>query len=762
MDVRSPPAAIYLFGPFRLDPLRMTLTCHGSPIPTTPRVASTLLYLVEHARELVGRDEMMRALWPGRVAEEASLSQAISAVRKALSVEGDETEWILTVPGKGYRFTGTVVSEPAGASADHRARRPDAAVAAGPADPRRRRDRTTRRFAAAAAFAGLLASAIWWVAASRAKLPSGRTGVVLADVQNFTGEPDFDHVIGQVLRIDLDQSPFLQVASDVKIAETLVLMEQPGGAPLSLATARSICLRSDGGAVIAPMISKIRQSYVLSVSASDCISGRTLVEDKAQTEAKDEIPSLLDGLARRIRAQLGELQSSISRFDVPLAPERTRSFAALLAFSQAEWLTRQGKRLDSIPLYRHAVELDPDFAMAYFGLAMNDYSLGEHQQEAAAIREAYKRVNLVSERNALLIENRYDTAVTRDLDAASEKMELMTQLYPADADAWRKLSETRFRLADYQGAVSAGENALRLDPKMYESYTVLARALNHMQQTARAEQIDEAALKEIPESGMIRQQRIGWRFLQGDEEGARRLIASAVGTPMEREALLEAYDFAFAGGRLREAARLMARAQALGLSKGLHPDFTEQAADFADLGQVAQARTFLHAVSAETWTGQDDYIAARVEDPATAQADLKRDLARWPHDTVLNGKQAFEARAALLLRQGHALAAERELERVGRLSLRDLDAPFLQAAAWLAAGDAQAAAATYRTILAQTGFAWDVQYPLSHLGLARALHLQGDLAGSRREYQAFLAAWSRANADLPILTQAKAEYAALR
>lgn len=760
MDVRSPPAAIYTFGRFRLDPVRMALTRDGSPVATTPRIASTLLYLVEHAGEIVGRDEMMRALWPGRVAEEASLSQAISAVRKALNSNGDATEWILTVPGRGYRFTGRIGVEPAVKPVDRFAR-PAAGAAIEPAQAPRRGGRLAWRLAAAAGLTGVLASAVWWFAASRPVLPTGRTGVVLADVQNYTGEPDFDHVIAQVLRIDLDQSPYLQVISDVQVAETLALMEQPSGSPLRLATARSICLRSNGGAVIVPMISKVRQSYVVSVSSLDCISGRTLAEEKADSRDKDQIPGVLDGLARRIRGRLGEMQASISRFDVPLAPERTRSFEALLAFSQAEWLTRQGKRLEAIPLYRHAVDLDPDFAMAYFELAKNYYSLGEQKEEAAAITEAHQRLRLVSERSALLIENRYEAAVTHDLDAAGEKMELMTQLYPKDAAAWTSLSETRFRLADYQGAVSAGEKAVKLVPKTYEAYTVLARALNHLQQTARAEQVDEAALKVIPEGGMIRQQRIGWRFLQGDEKGGLELLVSATGTPMEREALLEVYNFVFAAGRLQEASRLMARAEALGRGKGLKPNFTEQAANYADLGLTAQARAFLDAVPAESWTGEDDYIAARVEEPARAEAYLKRDLARWPQDTVLNGKYALQARAALRLREGHAAAAARMLDGVGRLTFRDLDTPFLQATALLAAGDGAAAAAGYRAVLAQTGFAWDVQYPLSHLGLARALHLRGDLAGSRREYEAFLAAWSRADADIPAFTQAKAEYALL-
>ena len=638
---------------------------------------------------------------------------------------------------------------------------PDADILAAPSRARRGRGRNIGRLAAVAVLASALTVAVWWVAASRPKLPPGRTGVVLADVQNFTGEADFDHVVDQVLRIDLDQSPFLQVVSDVKAAETLALMEQPSGTPLSLTTARSICLRTDGGAVIAPMITRIRNSYVLTLSAYDCISGRTLVDEKAESDVKERLPVLLDGLAARMRGRLGELQSSISRFDVPSAPERTRSFEALRAFSEAEWLARRGKRMEAVPLYRHAIELDPDFAMAYFGLALNYYGLGQVSEEAAAIAEAHNRVKLVSERSVLLIEHLYNMAVTRDLDAASEKMELMTQLYPKDASAWMNLSDTRFRLADYQGAVAAGEESVKLDPKLYFTYTALSRALNHLQQTARAEQVDDAALKQLPENGMIRQQRIGWRFLQGDAEGGRRLVASAIGTPMEREALLEDYNFTFAEGRLREAARLMARAEALGRGKGMQPNFTEQASNYADLGLVKQARAFLAAVPAERWSGEDDYIAARVEDPATAQADLDRDLARWPHDTALNGEYALQARAALLLRQGHALEAARLLDGVGRLTFRDLDTLFLQATAFLAAGDGPAAAAGYRAILAQTGFGWQVNYPLSHLGLARALHLQGDLAGSRREYQAFLAAWSGADADVPALQQARAEYATL-
>ena len=757
MDVRSPSPSLYVFDHFRLDPGRMTLVRDGAIVPTTPRVIATLLYLVERAGHTVTREEMLRALWPGRTADEANLNQAVSAVRKALASEAGTDDMIVTVPGHGYRFTSKVAT------------RAEAEIEEGPVlHPLSPALARTRKglwpavwLTAAVLLFGAGLAGVWRLKGPSAHLDVDRTTVVLADLQNGTGDPVFNRVIPRVLQIDLMQSPFLQVAGDDKVAASLKLMERSRDGPLTLGLAKEVCARSNGGAVIAPAVDVLGPAYIVTLAASDCVSGQLLYQDKMLARDKEGVVRALDALSARTRLKLGETRSSIARFNVPLAPERTRSFAALLAFSDAEWLERQGKRLEAGPFYRHAVELDPDFTMAYFSLAWNYYSLGQPREEAAAISEAHKRVSLVSERSALLIENLYNVAVTRDLDAAREKMELMTQLYPKDASAWVNLSDTRYRLADYQGAAAAGQQALRLDPKLYSAYTVLARALNHLQQTARAEQVDEASLRKLPETGMIRQQRIGWRFLQGDGDGGRRLVASAVGTPLERDALLEAYNFAFAEGRLRDAARLMARAEVLGRAEGMHADLTEQTSNYADVGLLAKARVLLDAVPPELWNAQDDYDAARVDDPARAQADLARDLARWPRDTVLNGKSALQVRAVLLLRHGHALQAARMIDGVGRLMFRDLDAPFLQATAFLAAGDAPAAEADYRAILAQTGFAWSVQYPLSHLGLARALRLQGDLTGSRRQYEAFLTAWRHADADLAPLQQAKAEYAGL-
>ena len=759
MEVKADAARIYVFGAFKLDAARLVLSCDGEAVPTTPRILSTLLYFVENRGRTLGKTEMLDALWSGRVVEEANLSQAVSTLRKTLATCG-AADLITTVPGKGYRFVGQVAFE----SPEQLATPPPSPVPE-PTQTTGGRDRGFRfrnaiRLAAACS-AALVAFVIWRLEFPSSRLVGERTGIVIADPQNFTGDAAFDHVITQVLRANLEQSPTLQVASETEVAETVALMEQPQNAALTFSRARAVCARISGGAVVAPMLSRVQSHYVLTLSAFSCMDGRTLVDEKAEANDKEAVVRLLSKLTTRMRRQLGEVRSSIARYDVPLAPERTSSFEALRAFSEAEALMGQGRRLDAIPLYQHAIELDPDFAMAYYGLSQAYYEFFQTAKDAAAITQAYKRVALVSERDALMIREHYNSTVTRDLDAARDNMELLTRLYPLDASAWRDLSEVRYRLADYAGAAAAGEQGLRLDPKNSGAYTVLARALNHLQQTARAEQLDQQALKEVPETDQIRQQRIAWRFMQGDPEGGERLVASALGTPIEREALLEESNFDFADGRVTDAARLVERANALGRIRGLSPDYSREAESYMEVGLDTWARAALAQVPADFWNGQDDYFAARLDEPAKAQAALQRDLTERPHDTLLNSEYAPEARAALLLRRGQPLQAVEVLEGVGRFMFHDLDAPFLRGTALLAAKDGRGAAVVFRSILAQTGFSWNPQFALSHLGLARALRLQGDTVGSRREYQAFLADWVSATPDLPALKEAKAEYATL-
>ncbi len=751
MDVRNPERPRYIFNNYRLDPGHLTLVRGGEAVATTPRVFATLLYLVENAERTVSKDEMLRAIWPGRIADEANLSQAISAVRKLLAADGSD-RLIITVPGRGYRFTAPVSVQdetasyvppppPAQAAETKRLWRPPPWVwAAG---------------AAAVLASGVLALAVaGWM---RPHLPPGRTGVVLADLQNLSGDPAFDHVVGRVLQVDLAQSPFLQVASDTKVAEILALMEQPKDATLSPPLARGVCARTNGGAVITPAIASLGAHYVVMLAASDCLNGRQLFEDKAEAQDKEGVAGAVDRLSARLRRQLGEAGSTVSRFDVTLAPERTSSFAALKAYSEGMWLDTHGKILDAIPLYRHAIDLDPGFTMAYVRLSQDYYNTRQPLEDAAVITKAYGMRTTVSEPNQLFIVNRYNMVVTHDLVAALQSLKVMVRLYPKDVVAWGNLSNLQNWLGDYAAAIESGRKALALDPHRPGPYSVLARALNPAGRPAAALPGDEQAVRAGVAGGDTRGQMIAEHFILGDLAGAERLITSATGTPLEREALLEGYDIALAQGRVRHGLDLLARAEALGRPDGLKVDYVDEAVGLASVGLTDLARTTLRRAEPDGSPGYHLYAQALLDDPAKVQADLSRELSLHPKDTLLTGQYAPEVRAVLLMRQGDPLAAVKAIEEVAPFMFRALDAPYLRATALLGARAAPEAATAFGVVLAHPGLSTDPQYALAHLGLARANRMRGDVSGARREYQSFLSAWREADPDLPPLTAAKRE-----
>jgi eukaryotic-like serine/threonine-protein kinase len=773
MDARAPAPSAYVFGPFRLEPGRLRLSRDGRELAATPRVFDTLLHLVQNAGRTVSKDEMLRVLWPGRIADEANLSQAISSVRKLLAPDG---ELIVTVPRQGYRFVGEVEIEPDGlatastppadvkppaASTEPRSSNSSLALAHGPPVSRPRPPRTRQWAAICLGAAALVAFAGWRLATGGSHLPSGRTGVVIADLQNDTGDPDFDHVVPRALRIDLEQSPFLQVAPDSKVAETLGLMEQPRTAPLTSALARTVCARNDGGATVAPSIARLGRRYLLTVVAEDCVSGRELAAEKTEAADKEEVASALDSLSSRLRRQLGEAQASISNYDVPLAAARTSSFDALHAYSEGAWLAAQGKVVDAIPLYDQAIALDPKFAQAYLGLAQAYFGARQYLEDAQAMTKAYALRSMVSAREQLFITYRYNYVVTKDDVAALQSLKALVRIYPGDAMAWTNLSYLQDDLGEYDDAIASGRKALALDSRSPAPYVVLMRALIRGGHPEHVEEIGERAMKRGVADARVRQMLILNRSQTGDEAGSERMYRSTIVTPYEHDAILQYASDTWGQGRGRYTQQLIARADELGRRQGLRMDWAIVAACYADLGMDDATRQLLKALPPELRTDKYLLTAAMVNDPASARAELERALARWPQDTLLHEEYAPEARATLLMREGDPAAAVRVMDAAQPFRFRNLDAPFVRAQALLQAKDAAGAAAAFREILTHAGWSNWAHYPLSHLGLARALKLSGDLAGSRREYQAFLKAWSAADLDLPAYRQARAEYAAL-
>ena len=317
-------------------------------------------------------------------------------------------------------------------------------------------------------------------------------------------------------------------------------------------------------------------------------------------------------------------------------------------------------------------------------------------------------------------------------------------------------------LGDYPAAVAAGEQALSLEPDDIAGYSVLSRALNHDGQIARALQVDQMAVRRGVAGGDTRGQMIGETFGLGRRREAEQLIEEARGTPLERDALLQAFDIYVEGGQMRRADAAVVRAVELGQSAGVSDDHEAHAIAYLEVGMPDQARSQLAQVPPADRDGQSYVLEAWLADAAKANADLARAMAEAPRDTLLHDYYAPEARAVLLWRRGNAKAAVEALQIPRPLIFHDIDALYWRGLFQLDAGDSAGAAQSFGGVLARRGFGYSTPYGLARLGLARALHRSGDLVGSRRAYASFFADWRDADVDLPAMKAARAEYAKLQ
>ena len=605
--------------------------------------------------------------------------------------------------------------------------------------------------------AGLVAAVGWTIAWLRpAPAAAAPATVVVAALQNDTGDAVFDRLAPRLLQIDLTQSPRLQVAGDAKVAQALALMERPRDAVLTPALAREVCVRGNGGVLVAPGVARLGGRYVVMLVASDCVGGRVLWQGREEARAQEDVPRALDRLAARTRRTLGESQASISRFSVPLLAARTASIGALRAYSDAAWLSSRGQDVEATSLYRHAIELDGRFGLAWLGLAQTLFHARQWREDAEAMTHAYALRASMSERDGLFTAYRYHYVVEKDLTAALDSLKALALIYPQDAAVLNSLSYLQFDLGAYDDAIATAEQGMRADPLAPGPRFNLARALVRSGRVARGKAVVEAAAKAGIMDSRLYEERILADIESGDDAGARRLLDASTGTPFERDALLQ-YAAVFGDGRARAFDAMVGRADVLGRRQGLRMDWPAVAAGLADVGANDLARRHLAQVETDLRVGKFHRAQALVGDPAQEEADLARDEARWPKDTLRNAEYGPEARAILALRRGDPQAAVRATSTPDPYEWRTLELPYVRAQAQLAAGDGPAAAAGFHAVLAHPGWSNWPQYGLAHLGLARALRLQGDRDGAAREYDAFLSAWRLADADMSQPQQARAE-----
>jgi eukaryotic-like serine/threonine-protein kinase len=608
-----------------------------------------------------------------------------------------------------------------------------------------------------------------------------KDSVVLAEFTNTTGDPVFDGTLRQGLSSQLEQSPFLNLLSDERIAQALTLMSQPKDARLTHDLARQVCQRTASAADIEGSISSLGSEYVVGVKAVNCRNGDVLADQQATAGSKEQVLKALAELATKLREKLGESLASVQKYDTPAENVTTPSLEALQAYGlgyQAHVMKNDSAA--AIPPLRRAIGLDPNFAMAYAELGTNYSNAGEIARAAESTRKAYALRERVSEREKFYIVSHYEFFVTGNLEAARRSYELWAQTYPRDPTPPGNLNSIYSDLGEYDKALNAALQAMKLGPGSGISYANLIISYLLVNRLDEAHASAEEARARNLDNPLNHINVYSIDFLQHDTAGMEREAASLMGKPGLEDAMLyQESDTAAYAGQFSQAHELTRRAT----ESAQRADEKETAAGYqaeaalreALVGNLSLARRQAQAAVALS-NGKDvsaiSAISLALAGEAPAATRLAADLARrFPDDTIVQFNYLPAIRAATALQGGNPTRA---IEALAPASPYELGSPaqsfsfalylvYLRGNAYLATHQSASAAGEFQKILDHYGVVGNEPIgALAHLGLARAYALSGDAAKARITYQDFLALWQNADPDLPIFNQAKTEYAKLK
>ena len=632
----------------------------------------------------------------------------------------------------------------------------------------------------AAIVALVLAAGVYvWHSRASAKL-SEKDTIVLADFTNSTGDAVFDDTLKQALAVNLGQSPFLNIVSDDKVHQTLEMMGQQGAARISNDLAREICQRVGAKAFMAGSISSLGSNYAVSLRAVNCNTGDALARQQSEAPSKEKILSALGEAASRLRSDLGESLNSVRKFDVPLEEATTTSLEALKAFSIGRRISREKGTTESIPYGKRAVELDPNFAMAYTSLAGAYYNLNQTDLSIAAIKKAFELRDRVTERERSHILTLYYDIATGELEKATDGYKQWIQTYPRDVTVHANLANEFMVGGKYQDAVDAERKGMQVEPTVvdYLNLTASYVALNRFDEAQGA--IEEAATHKLDDP-VLHENIYTLAFLRGDSAALQREVALSTGKPGWEDLILYMHSNTNAArGAFGEARSLSRRAagsaERVELKEPAALWLADAALREALAGNRDQARQFA-GESMKIANTRDAQILialafARIGDFARSQAIADELNRKFPVNTIMQSVWLPTIRAQSELNHGNAgraieslqPAAAYELgEGIGALNFVCILPAYIRGEAYLSAKQPSAAASEFQKLLEHRGLVSNcVTGALAHVGLARSYAQGGDVAKARTAYQDFLALWKNGDDDIPILKEAKAEYAKLQ
>jgi serine/threonine protein kinase/tetratricopeptide (TPR) repeat protein len=606
--------------------------------------------------------------------------------------------------------------------------------------------------------------------------------ILVADFDNKTGDPVFDDALKTALTIALNQSPFLNVLSSNKVAETLKLMARPEGTKLTSDVAREICQRAGGKASIVGSIASLENQYIVSLHAVNCQNGDTLAQEQVTADGKKKVLNAVGEAAARLRGELGESLGTIQRFDVPLEQATTSSLEALQSYSLGLKAFHEKGRESALPYHQHAVELDPNFAMAYCELG-NDYLGSGKLGYAESYTKAFELRDHASERERLSISAAYYEFITGELDKAARSYQELIESYPRDAEAHFDLGSVYSEQGQYEKAVEITRRSLQLNPDHGEGYALLSMLALSSQRLGEARQVIQEAQARKLDGVLIRTVHYALGFLTGDFPAMTQVQQWFSDRPeVENFGLALASDTEAYAGRLVRARELTKRS----VDSAARAESTENGAGWlensalaeAAFGNLPEARRAAAAGLKLAPASEGVMIEAALAyamsgDTAQAQS-MARDLNRlYPLDTLVQSLWLPAIRAQLALNRKNSAEALNNLQRASPpieyganrfiTQVSCLIPTYIRGQSYLAAGQGAAAAAEFQKILDHSGIVWNCWTgALARLGVARAHAIEDDTAKAHADYELFLILWKDADPDIPIFKQAKAEYAKLQ
>ena len=625
-----------------------------------------------------------------------------------------------------------------------------------------------------------LVGSVLYFRSHSAKLLTEKDKVVLADFSNTTGDAVFDDALKPALAMDLEQSPFLNVLPEQQVRETLKLMGHSPSERITGETARAICQRSGSKAVLAGSIFRLDSQFVIGVTATECQMGGSLAREEARASGKEGVLKALDSASNRFRRRLGESISTIGRFDKPVEQVTTPSLEALKAYSLGTRMMNEEGDAEAIPYLKRAVELDPDFAMAYAELSAAYGNVGETILAIANIKKAFELRDRISAREKYRVTELYEIDVTGNIDEANVASKLWAESYPKDDVPHHNLASNYMYLGEYEKALAQTQEGLRLKPDdgfAYNHIALIDLALNRFNEAKVA--IEQATAHRF-EDTFLHYSRYQAAFLDRDAAAQQRELSWGKGVAGGEDILLSTQsDTEGYFGRLRKAREFSKQAvdSALG-NKRNHPAAIWEinaALREAEFGSPEQARRAITSALALSDFRDIKVIAAlafaRAGDSNRAAALADEIAKAYPSDTLIQKFWLGTIRASIEINRGHPARAA-ELLPNARYDLAGaytdlvpgtMYPVYVRGQVYLLLHRGHEASAEFQKILDHSGFT--MNFPLgalAHLQLGRAYAMKADTAKAKNAYQDFLTLWKDADPDIPILKEAKAEYAKLQ